>query len=75
MPEDQKTKRKLSAILSADVKGYSILMADDEIHTIETLKAYLQRKQGYQAPEILPVCDYNHNRLNLALVHLSMIPW
>jgi len=34
--------RKLSAILSADVKGYSILMADDEIHTIETLKSYRQ---------------------------------
>ena len=40
MPEKQKVTRKLSAILSADVKGYSVLMADDEIHTIETLKAY-----------------------------------
>jgi adenylate cyclase len=41
MPSDnQKITRKLRAILSADVKGYSILMADDEVHTIETLKAY-----------------------------------
>jgi adenylate cyclase len=40
MPEDKKTTRKLSAILSADVKGYSLLMADDEIHTIQTLKVY-----------------------------------
>ena len=41
MPNDnQKITRKLRAILSADVKGYSILMADDEVHTIETLKAY-----------------------------------
>ena len=32
----------LSAILSADVKGYSVLMADDEVHTIETLKSYRQ---------------------------------
>jgi len=43
MPEDkQKVTRKLRAILSADVKGYSILMADDEVHTIETLKKYRQ---------------------------------
>jgi len=40
--EDEGFKRKLAAILSADVKGYSILMADDEIHTIQTLKAYRQ---------------------------------
>jgi len=36
----EKITRKLRAILSADVKGYSLLMADDEIHTIQTLKAY-----------------------------------
>ena len=40
MPSEQKVTRKLSAILSADVKGYSLLMADDEVHTIETLKKY-----------------------------------
>ena len=40
MPEEQKTTRKLRAILSADVKGYSLLMADDEAFTIQTLKAY-----------------------------------
>ncbi len=33
-------RRKLSAILSADVKGYSRLMADDEAGTVETLKEY-----------------------------------
>jgi len=38
--EKKKVTRKLSAILSADVKGYSVLMADDEVHTIETLEAY-----------------------------------
>ena len=32
--------RKLRAILSADIKGYSLLMADDEAHTIQTLKLY-----------------------------------
>ena len=42
MHNDQKIIRKLRAILSADVKGYSLLMADDEMHTIETLKKYRQ---------------------------------
>jgi adenylate cyclase len=36
----QKPKRKLTAMLSADVKGYSRLMREDEVATIETLKAY-----------------------------------
>ena len=38
--DNEKITRKLKAILSADVKGYSLLMADDEVHTIQTLKAY-----------------------------------
>jgi len=41
MPTDKdKVTRKLRAILSADVKGYSLLMADDEAFTIQTLKEY-----------------------------------
>ena len=40
MSNDQKVTRKLRAILSADYKGYSLLVADDEVHTIQTLKAY-----------------------------------
>jgi len=32
--------RKLTAILSADVKGYSRLMGEDEVATIRTLTAY-----------------------------------
>jgi len=36
----QGVKRKLSAILSADVKGYSRLMAEDEVATVQTLTAY-----------------------------------
>jgi adenylate cyclase len=48
MPTDKdKITRKLRAILSADVKGYSLLMADDEVHTIETLKAYRQIMSEY----------------------------
>ncbi|UCF01532.1 MAG: adenylate/guanylate cyclase domain-containing protein, partial [Deltaproteobacteria bacterium] len=33
-------KRKLTAILSADVKGYSRLMGEDDQATVRTIKAY-----------------------------------
>ena len=33
-------KRKLTAILSADVKGYSRLMGENEVETVKTLTAY-----------------------------------
>ena len=33
-------KRQLSAILSADVKGYSRLMKEDEVTTIHILEEY-----------------------------------
>lgn len=36
----EQAKRKLAAILSADVKGYSRLMEDDEEATVRTLTAY-----------------------------------
>jgi adenylate cyclase len=35
-----KVKRKLTAILSADVKGYSRLMGEDEVGTIRILETY-----------------------------------
>ncbi len=35
-------KRKLTAILSADVEGYSLLMGDDEESTIRTLRRHRQ---------------------------------
>ena len=37
---EERVKRKLTAIVSADVKGYSRLMGEDEISTIQTLKKY-----------------------------------
>ena len=40
MTTEQKVTRKLRAILSADVKGYSLLMTNDEASTIKTLKEY-----------------------------------
>ena len=40
MPTEEKVIRKLRAILSADVKGYSLLMSDDEAFTVKTLKSY-----------------------------------
>jgi adenylate cyclase len=36
----ENVKRKLTAILSADVQGYSRLMEDDEQATVETITAY-----------------------------------
>jgi len=37
---EERAKRKLSAILSADVKGYSRMMGQDELTTVRTLEAY-----------------------------------
>ncbi len=37
------TERKLAAILSADVVGYSRLMAEDEDETVRTLTAYREQ--------------------------------
>ena len=38
----QEVKRKLAAVLSADVKGYSRLMGEDEEATLWTLNAYME---------------------------------
>ena len=38
--DNRNVKRKLAALISADVVGYSRLMGDDEMATIETLTAY-----------------------------------
>ncbi|MCP4706206.1 MAG: adenylate/guanylate cyclase domain-containing protein, partial [candidate division Zixibacteria bacterium] len=46
MATEQKAIRKLSAILSADVKGYSRLMTEDEAYTIKTLKEYRKIMSG-----------------------------
>ena len=37
---EERSKRKLSAILSADVEGYSRLMGENEAATVKTLKSY-----------------------------------
>jgi len=37
---EERVKRKLSAIFSADVEGYSRLMGDDEVATVRTLENY-----------------------------------
>jgi TolB-like protein/class 3 adenylate cyclase len=42
----QEVKRKLAAILSADVKGYSRLMGEDEKGTVHTLNAYKEAITG-----------------------------
>ena len=43
-------KRKLAAILSADVKGYSRLMEEDEEGTIRTLKAWRSLREDHVNP-------------------------
>src|SRR4029434_5644626 len=40
MKEERRMERKLAAIFSADVKGYSRLMGEDELATIRTLTTY-----------------------------------
>jgi len=45
----ERAKRKLTAILSADVKGYSRLMGEDEGGTVETLKEYRKILSGLVA--------------------------
>ena len=47
MPEKQKTTRKLKAMLSADVKGCSLLMADGKAFTIKTLKEFMAPQLTY----------------------------
>jgi class 3 adenylate cyclase len=42
--DSEGTDRKLAAILSADVAGYSRLMAEDEAGTLPTLKAHRNRR-------------------------------
>ncbi len=42
----QEIKRKLAAILSTDVKGYSRLMGEDEKETVHTLNAYKEVMTG-----------------------------
>jgi len=37
---EERAKRKLAAILSADVNGYSRLMGEDELATVRTLEVY-----------------------------------
>ena len=40
-------ERKLTAVLSADVKGYSRLMGEDEVGTLRTLTAYREAADSF----------------------------
>jgi adenylate cyclase len=51
----QEVRRKLTAILNADVKGYSRLMGKDEIGTIQTLNTYKEVMAG--------LIQYHHGRV------------
>jgi hypothetical protein len=51
----EKFKRKLTAILSADVKGYRRLMGTDEETTLRTLQEYKgQQRKKTNTSSILP---------------------
>ncbi len=52
-------KRKLTAILSADVKGYSKLMGEGEAETVKTLTAY--RKIMGELINAPPRLDYKRH--------------
>ena len=41
--DSDRVERRLAAILSADVAGYSRLMADDEDATVRTVTAYREQ--------------------------------
>ena len=41
---EERAKRKLSAILSADVKGYSRLMEEDELELANRVQAHVCKK-------------------------------
>ena len=43
---DNSIQRKLSAFFSADVKGYSKLMGDDDEYTVKTITTYRQIISG-----------------------------
>lgn len=54
---DKRVRRKPAAIFSAHVKGYSRLMGDNELSTVETLKRYREVIASFvlqYAPSIPP---------------------
>jgi len=56
----ERAKRKLSATLSADVKGYSRLMGEDEVGTVRILN----ENSG---------TAFDHVNLNVAIKHQSRL--
>ena len=63
----QEVRRKLTAILSADVKGYSRLMGEDEEWTVHTLNAYKQVMRGGVNPM--------KSDTRLSSLRTAYIPW
>jgi len=55
---EERAKRKLIAIFSVDVKGYSRLMEEDEAATVETLKRYREVISSLIRQFIGRVVDY-----------------
>ena len=75
---DEGFKRKLTAILSADVAGYSRLMAEDETSTVKTLATYreviaslIKQHRGWVVG--YPVRFFYQDRVELAIPFRSSI--
>ena len=71
-------ERRLAAILSADVAGYSRLMAEDEQGTIQTITAYREaigrsaashrfpgELETLRSTLICPACQHENRRVQL----------
>ena len=55
---EKRVKRGLKAILSADVKGYSRLMEDDDEATVNTIKAHRTMMADLIVSGVLPPGTY-----------------
>jgi len=71
----QELKRKLTAILSADVKGYSRFMGEDEKGTVRMLNAYREVMANLIQQHHGRVVDWQplrrHTGINTGLVELG----
>jgi hypothetical protein len=56
VPKDRKITRKLRANFSADVKGYCLLMSDNEAFTVRIGINLLETKVSGQARKVTGVC-------------------
>ena len=71
--DDARVERRLSAILAADVVGYSRLMEVDETGTLARLKVLRRELIDPQSPVDIPVFDHQIDALATPKVSLGLI--